>query len=346
MSNLLRQLLPSALAVDTFAIASRTIADQDFLSKTFIVQQNGSDIPYAKTNQLISLPRSKAIAIVDRTANFQVAAKEIVAARFSFGAGSPYAPDVVLVNEFAKKDFLQAVVAECVNRGSGVDMNGTVSVSSTKNKVNEKIEGLKQANSQLRVVVQESAFAVVDTPSRLDKIPDEKHFTPVLIVCSVKSLDDAIDLAGKSVSGPYLAAYHFSNLRSAKYLSQFIDVRVAFVNHIPRELLLGPTFPIDHPIDLAQRYPTSLFELARPVLVRTSTQSALLSAVLQSPDSPMAQQLWKTAVVPLAPMKRSKGGAVGFFEQGFLINAALILTSTIAISTTGAWYLWRYTRTG
>jgi hypothetical protein len=45
-------------------------------------------------------------------------------------------------------------------------------------------------------------------------------------------------------------------------------------------------------------------------------------------------------------MKRSEGGGVGFFEQGFLMNAGLILASTVAITSTGAWYLWRYARRG
>lgn len=37
-----------------------------------------------------------------------MAARTIIAARFGFGGTSPYAPDLVLVNEFVKKDFFEA----------------------------------------------------------------------------------------------------------------------------------------------------------------------------------------------------------------------------------------------
>lgn len=344
-SNLLRRLLSSSLSSDTFGIASSRITDEELLSKAIGVKQNGSNVRWPQTNELISLPQSRAIAVVDRTANVQLAAKELVTARFSFNGTSPYAPDIVLVNEFAKKEFLQAVVSECVKRGTNVEMNGTLGQPSIDGRVSKKIEALKRYGiSDARIVVQESKFAVVDLPTRLNQIPEDKIIEPVLVVCSMRSLDDAIDLAGRSSSDPYIAAYHFSDLRAAKYLSQFVDARVTTVNHVPRELLIGPTFPIERSMNLMERYPISLFENQRPVIVNSSAQSKLLSTAVESPSNPTVQQLWKSAVAPLAAMKRVNGGGVGFFEQGFLMSAALILTSTIAISGTGAWYLWRYSK--
>jgi hypothetical protein len=336
--------LPAALSLDTFAIISSPITDEAILSKSFCVKQNGPEISWPKENEITSLPQSKSIAVVDRTANIQHAAKELVSARIAFGGSSPYAPDIIVVNEFAKKDFLQAVVSECVNQGSYVETNDSARESSVSGRTKEKTEALKQKYSDARVVVQESRFAVVDLPSRLENIPEDKNKDPVLLICSIRSLDDAIDLLSRSSSGPYLAAYHFSNLDAAKYLSQFIDARVTVVNHVPRELLIGPTLPIGHPINLLERYPVSLFELPRPVLVNPSTHSLLLTSALDSSNTSTAEQLWKAAVVPLVVMKRSKGGGVGFFEQGFLINAALILASTMAISSTGAWYLWKFVK--
>jgi hypothetical protein len=334
------------LSIDTFAITSSPITDEELLSKAFTVKQTVSDVRWPRTNELISLPHSPVVAVVDRTANVKHAAGELVRARFAFGGTSPYAPDVILVNEFAKKDFLQAVVSECVSLGSGVELNRTTGRSHKSSRVNEKLELLKQANKDVRVVLQESCLAIVDLPTRLNELPKTKNADPVLIVCSMRSLDDAIDLLGRNSTEPYLAAYHFSNPASAKYLSQFIAARVSFINHVPRELHVGPTFPIGQPTSLAERYPASLFELPRPILVNSSTQSALLTAALDSSSSTPAQQLWKAAVAPLAVMKRSEGGGVGFFEQGFLMNAGLILASTVAITSTGAWYLWRYARRG
>ena len=344
--SLLRRLLPTALSSDTFAIASSPIKDEEFLGKAIIVDQNGSDVRWPKMNQLISLPNSPVVAVVDRTANVQNAAKEVVSARFAFGATSPYAPDVVLVNEFAKKGFLQAVLSECVNLSSGIELDGKIGRSHTSSRVGERLKLLQQTHKDVRVVVQESSFAVADLPTRLEELPKAKNTDPVLVVCSTRSLDDAIDLLVQSSSAPYLAAYHFSNLASAKYLSQFVDARASFINHIPRELLVGPTFPVERPFKLAERYAISLFEVPRPILVNSSIESAVLSVALDSPNNTSAQQLWKAAGAPLAVMNRSKGGAIGFFEQGFLVNAGLILASTVAISSTGAWYLWRYARRG
>jgi acyl-CoA reductase-like NAD-dependent aldehyde dehydrogenase len=58
--------------------------------------------------QLASSLEARAVAIVDRSADIDAAAKAIVTARFSFQGMSPYAPDLVIVNEFIKKDFFEA----------------------------------------------------------------------------------------------------------------------------------------------------------------------------------------------------------------------------------------------
>jgi acyl-CoA reductase-like NAD-dependent aldehyde dehydrogenase len=58
--------------------------------------------------QLVSSLEARTIAIVDRTADIEAAAKAIVMARFSFQGMSPYAPDLVIVNEFVHKDFFEA----------------------------------------------------------------------------------------------------------------------------------------------------------------------------------------------------------------------------------------------
>jgi acyl-CoA reductase-like NAD-dependent aldehyde dehydrogenase len=50
------------------------------------------------------------IAIIERDADLQLAAKGVASARFSLRGKSPFAPDLVLVNEWVKKDFLSALV--------------------------------------------------------------------------------------------------------------------------------------------------------------------------------------------------------------------------------------------
>jgi acyl-CoA reductase-like NAD-dependent aldehyde dehydrogenase len=69
--------------------------------------------------------KSRVVAVVDRTADFSQAAKHLIRARFSFKGESPYAPDVVLVNEFCMKDFCNAALQEASRwLSSQVEMNG------------------------------------------------------------------------------------------------------------------------------------------------------------------------------------------------------------------------------
>lgn len=48
------------------------------------------------------------LALVDRSADIVSAARSVVQARILFQGGSPYAPDIILVNEFAVKEFIDA----------------------------------------------------------------------------------------------------------------------------------------------------------------------------------------------------------------------------------------------
>ena len=66
----------------------------------------------AKATVLISPSESRAIGVVDRSSNLKSAASALVTARFSFGGHSPYAPDLVLVNEFVIDEFSDLVVQQ------------------------------------------------------------------------------------------------------------------------------------------------------------------------------------------------------------------------------------------
>lgn len=314
------------------------------------VNQNGCNDRWPRANQLSSPASSRTIAVVDRTADVEIAARELLAARFSFGGRSPYAPDIIFVNEFTKRRFLQAVVSEHVKLGGGVLLNSG-STSKTKagdsSKVTDKLNSLRKADPTLRIILLEPDYAVVEVTSRDTSLLASKHPTPILIVHAVRSLDDAIDLISSTCPSHQptnLAAYHFSNAASGKYLSQFIDAYVSFINEIPRELLLGPACPAGHPIDPINRYPAKLFTVPRPSFIKPAFSSKVLNAALSSADNPTAQRLLAEATTPLKVMKRSAGGGVGFFEQGFLMNAGLILTTTISLASVGAWWLARYGR--
>lgn len=328
---------------DTFAIASGPLQDQALLAQVVTVNQNSTKSS-PTSNELASTARSRTIAIIDRTADVSLAARDLVAARFSFGGRSPYAADFVLVNEFAQREFLQAVVKECVALGSGVIMNGDVkNKASGSTSVDDELQRLRKTDPQARVVLQESKMAVVELRARDQALFARKMEAPVLVVHTVRSLDDAIDFIGHTAKEPCLAAYHFANAASAKYLSQFVDSEVSFINHVPREILVGPAFPTTHAVDPSRRYPVSLFTKPRPAFVSPqSSNSVQLVSALTSPSNSSAKALLQEAMTPLVAMKRSEGGGVGFFEQGFLMNASLVLVTVLSISGGSAYWLIRH----
>jgi hypothetical protein len=55
----------------------------------------------------------RAVAIVDRSTDLDLAAKEIAASRAFMGGQGCYAPDFVLVNEFVRAGFLEAWSKHC-----------------------------------------------------------------------------------------------------------------------------------------------------------------------------------------------------------------------------------------
>lgn len=65
--------------------------------------------------RVLSSPVCRNIAVVDRTADVKLAAREIVVSRLAFGGFSRYAVDLVLVNEFVEEEFATAVVQQLGN---------------------------------------------------------------------------------------------------------------------------------------------------------------------------------------------------------------------------------------
>lgn len=289
-----------------------------------VVVRSGSENQSPRINELLSPSESPAVAIVDRTADIGLAAREIAHARKAFGSRSPYSPGVVLVNEFVMQDFLQAL-------------------KPTTGNSNEKAS-LKRVPDAIHFNLQTGAITTPKANSGLAQALQSKSSEPLLFIQPIRSLDDAINLLDEHHSGPYLAAFHFSDLSSAKYLSQFVDAEVTFANQIPRQLLIGPAAPKGHTCDLHHRFPVSLFSKRRPAFVQTPRGGQELAAALASGDGALAQELLKQAQQPLKVMKRSEGGGVGFFEQAILLNVSFILVSIVTVSAAGAWQLWKYSR--
>lgn len=107
VDSVLRTLLTQALSPNTFCIVKST-PEHPAIEEAITVDQASETSSAPRVNELRSPSNSRCVAVVDRTADIESAAKAIATARFSFGGTSPYAPDLVLVNEFVKKEFFEA----------------------------------------------------------------------------------------------------------------------------------------------------------------------------------------------------------------------------------------------
>lgn len=101
-------MLTKALDGNVFWVSDERVTDKEVLEKAVLVDQTDDGGPVSLTRHLVSSSQARVVAVVDRSADVEAAAKAITTARFSFGGASPYAPDLVLVNEFVKAPFYEA----------------------------------------------------------------------------------------------------------------------------------------------------------------------------------------------------------------------------------------------
>lgn len=85
-------------------VASTRIEDPVFLAKCLLVDQ--TTVVLKNPDSLQHRPHQLAVAVVDRKADIARAAQAVLASKCWFGGTSPYSVDVVLVNEWVKKDFV------------------------------------------------------------------------------------------------------------------------------------------------------------------------------------------------------------------------------------------------
>ncbi|KAF2812727.1 ALDH-like protein [Mytilinidion resinicola] len=318
--SLLQKILKSTLDSDIFEIVSSRATDDELGLHHVKVLQRGSEEP-TTAMRLISPSQARVVAVVDRTANFSEAAKALVMARFGFGGRSPYAPDIVLVNEFCKKPFLNVIMKETIKFATEFELSK--SPASTRPSEADSIMKELKISNEIQVVTSIADCAVIEVNSRDSKMLSRKISSRSLLIHSVKSLDDAIDLSNHN--GELLASYVFADLKASKYLSQFIGSHVSFVNQVPLEMLLGPAAPLSSPVERSIRYPTALFTVQRSQFVTPSVQSQLVRQMLHDPSGSASEKVLQKMSEKLLPStKRMKEGQVGFFEQGIFIGIGLI----------------------
>ena len=161
MDKLLKVILTKALDSDTFGVVSSSIASLD-LPSHILVDQTSTSLT-SKMSEMLSGTTSRTIAIVDRTANIDASAKAIVTARFSFQGTSPFAPDLVIVNEWVKKEFFEACTKYVTQLFSS---RGSVK-SSSSNATKETAKAVKEGEARGQLSTFGSAdFKIADISDR------------------------------------------------------------------------------------------------------------------------------------------------------------------------------------
>ncbi|KAH8726891.1 Aldehyde/histidinol dehydrogenase [Phaeosphaeriaceae sp. PMI808] len=325
--SLLRKLLPQAIEADTFAILSTAPSSESLTSCLQVLQETQSERP---THSQLASPKTKVIAVVDRTADLSLAAEQLVAARFAFGGTSPYAPDLVLVNEFIKKDFLELVLRNSIQylSGSGdVIANGspkspTLAAQKNTSRVAETFKTIKDSKAwKINVITQGDNGAIVEL-TNLSEL-SSKITQPLFCISSITSLEHAINLVDEDLEpgNTLLAAYHYGTPSAGKYLAQFINADASFVNHVPYSLILGPAGPSFQPINIEQRYTTQYFTRASPAYITVPSSQYVLAKVIAGKDSRKAAvDLLAKASQEIKETKRATSIAIGYFEQGIFIG--------------------------
>ncbi|KAK2601824.1 hypothetical protein QQS21_004607 [Conoideocrella luteorostrata] len=324
--KLILSLTQKALGNDIFVVTHKAVTDDALRHRHKRLVQ---DVP----------DRARVITIVERNADIQNAANLLVNSRFALRGKSLYAPDVVLVNEWIKKDFLNAVVKQF----AVLSTNNTVFSDDVGNKLQRSSRDITQ-NEELNIVASNSQVAILDIHNRQSQILRQGFSEAYLAIHAVTSMDDAIDLANSF--GRLGATYIFSALPTAKYVAQFVDSQMTFVNHIPTNLIYGPLIPSNMAFNPGSTspYDNTFFTLPSPKYVHDTSENKALSGALLKDTPKMSQILDNEAMSVLPEMKRpSKLVPLGFFQGGMITGAIIVLGCAVGLSTT-AYYVFSLVR--
>ncbi|KAF7131374.1 hypothetical protein CNMCM5793_004545 [Aspergillus hiratsukae] len=336
----LRRILSQALDADTFAISDER-TDAAFLSRVLMVSQTGS-APLAERT-LLSPANARTVAVVDRTADVAAAAEALVAARFAFGGRSTYSPDIVLVNEFVMKRFVETVIQQASRYLAGPNGEARQGASNPRRfGPSASLLDAAHKDAGARVLVSGSGWGVVEVHDRISPLLTKKVQEKMLILHPVTSLDDAIDLSNSS--GTLAATYAFGSPSAAKYITQFIDASISWINHVPVDMLIGPAYPVNTAPSTATRYTPALLQVPRPQFVTETNNSALVKSILDPSDATKSANAWREALASLPSTGRRPGWRIGFFEQGLITGGVITLATLVATVSTVGWYTFSYVR--
>ncbi|CRK29019.1 hypothetical protein BN1723_006863 [Verticillium longisporum] len=338
--NIVLPLIQAALVDGTFEISYTTVSDIDINHRHCRILQNGSTAaPLA--HHIVSESQNRIIAVVERDADVDEAARSLVTARFSLRGKSAYAPDLVLVNEWIRKDFLAALSRQSIALGNSyVSETRPAKASASSNLVQEVMKG---GSGSVHSTSQYGA--IVEIEERRSDLLGRKTDEPCLVVHPVTSMDDAIDVA--SGFGRLSAAYVFTAPGAAKYICQFLNASICLVNHIPLKLLYGPIAPTDHSFspDTLTPYSERHFTLAKGQFIEPTKDGQRLAQLFFEASPKGCRILHEEASAPLKDMNRvKKGGDIGFFNQGIVTGGIIVLSTAISCTGLLCYYLVKVAR--
>lgn len=171
-STLLRRCISESLDKDAFGLVSSR-ARADFLSSCVVVDPaNKLDATESCSppRRILSSNNAPNVALIDRTADIQVAADEVVASRLVFGGRGRHAVHTVLVNEFQADGLINCIVRamkkhQAANEQAG---NSTTSISirefsktSDRTWIDDEVKAKKA-----KFILGDSDFGVVEVLDR------------------------------------------------------------------------------------------------------------------------------------------------------------------------------------
>ncbi|RAH84251.1 hypothetical protein BO86DRAFT_397117 [Aspergillus japonicus CBS 114.51] len=323
------RLLPTILRVldsEIYALVDDLDSHRKVLSTALMVDQTGqlADGPCIRART--DLPCA---ALVDRTADADYAARQICAARAAYGGGSPHHPRIVVVNEWVKQPFVEALLR---HSSSGRD----VSRKEIAGKGKQVDMWMEEAERKGEInTIHGEGLTVLDIKAGThtsQRLMQEGGGSPHLLLFTVTGLVDAVlTLDHREL----LVAYLFSTPDVAKYWSQQINSHATFANHIPQSMLLGPALATDQsiiPVD--RRYTTWMLSRPRPEMITTiqAGESELRKGHLLAALSKNVNQ-------PLPKTGQGPGTSMGFFEQGIVVGFVFIVIPVVSVTGFSVWTL-------
>lgn len=161
MDDLLPSLFQS-LDEELYALSKGPLNDKEVLSTALIIDQTGKK---EAANLIRSLPCLRSIAIVDRTADVDKAAEQILSAHLAFSGKSPHAPDLIILNEWVKNSFIDTIIRKTMGLNRDKDLRHIDIKDIEEGKLIEEAESKDEAT-----LIKREGFYMIDVHQRLELI--------------------------------------------------------------------------------------------------------------------------------------------------------------------------------